>query len=321
MLTGNHPNIGEQQPEDRDEVHTNIHTNGQHKRNSVKAHSHNESHNDAHTPQQTQAQKVYYSKGWDNGERLHLSSLPSARSVSTSVDGFHDGRSGSRSNTTVNSHTPLASDDATTRQITPIETSAGRSGMPTIQLLDIPSTNARVVTNSNSVVRTRTTSVECPTQTLIAPYVSKLPNHSIVRLVLEAQFNSVEILCSIDVLKMKSEFFHHLFSRPTQNDTQQSSHSLHLLRGGGGERWENSNGEDIENDGSTPLMQPDHPNHDCSDDQQTDCGGSSSRGEVVVVTVKIEEDYTFDAVAYLESLHDGRVLFKGEWNPCWARLR
>jgi hypothetical protein len=28
----------------------------------------------------------------------------------------------------------------------------------------------------------------------------------------------------------------------------------------------------------------------------------------------------YEAAAYLESLHEGRALFRGEWNFCWARL-
>ena len=28
----------------------------------------------------------------------------------------------------------------------------------------------------------------------------------------------------------------------------------------------------------------------------------------------------FEAAAFLESLHEGRALLKGDWNLCWARL-
>lgn len=35
----------------------------------------------------------------------------------------------------------------------------------------------------------------------------------------------------------------------------------------------------------------------------------------------LNEYSPFEAAAFLESLHEGRTLFKGEWNMCWARLR
>jgi hypothetical protein len=36
--------------------------------------------------------------------------------------------------------------------------------------------------------------------------------------------------------------------------------------------------------------------------------------------ITINEESPFEAAAFLESLHEGRTLFKGEWNVCWARL-
>jgi hypothetical protein len=35
----------------------------------------------------------------------------------------------------------------------------------------------------------------------------------------------------------------------------------------------------------------------------------------------VPESSPFEAAAYLESLHEGRALFRGDWNLCWARLR
>ena len=35
----------------------------------------------------------------------------------------------------------------------------------------------------------------------------------------------------------------------------------------------------------------------------------------------IPEVSPFEAAAFIESLHEGRQLCKGEWNYCWARLR
>ena len=34
----------------------------------------------------------------------------------------------------------------------------------------------------------------------------------------------------------------------------------------------------------------------------------------------VAESLPYEAAAYLESLHEGRALFRGEWNFCWARL-
>lgn len=35
----------------------------------------------------------------------------------------------------------------------------------------------------------------------------------------------------------------------------------------------------------------------------------------------IPEVSPFEAAAFIESLHEGRQVCKGEWNYCWARLR
>jgi hypothetical protein len=37
--------------------------------------------------------------------------------------------------------------------------------------------------------------------------------------------------------------------------------------------------------------------------------------------IVVPESSPFEAAAYLESLHEGRALFRGDWNLCWARLR
>lgn len=36
--------------------------------------------------------------------------------------------------------------------------------------------------------------------------------------------------------------------------------------------------------------------------------------------ITVFENLPYEAAAYLESLHEGRALFRGEWNFCWARL-
>jgi hypothetical protein len=37
--------------------------------------------------------------------------------------------------------------------------------------------------------------------------------------------------------------------------------------------------------------------------------------------IVVPELSPFEAAAYLESLHESRSMFRGEWNLCWARLR
>ncbi len=115
---------------------------------------------------------------------------------------------------------------------------------------------------------------------IVAPNVSKLSPHSAVEVRLQSNSESVAVLCSVDVLKMRSGFFHDVLNeqeknttnRPTSNTAGLSSHSPpnNIL-------WRE------------PIIIP--------------------------------EKTPFEAAAFLESLHEGRALFRGEWNYCWARLR
>jgi len=78
---------------------------------------------------------------------------------------------------------------------------------------------------------------------------------------------TVEVICSVDVLKMRSTFFHKLLCE--QDSARARGVALKEAR--------------------DPIILP--------------------------------ESSPFEAAAFLESLHEGRALFKGEWNLCWARLR
>ena len=104
---------------------------------------------------------------------------------------------------------------------------------------------------------------------IIAPNVGKLTRSSVIEIKLNSINESVTVLCSIDVLKMRSGFFHDVLREREENLNMSNSKNLESLR------------EPI----SIPEISP------------------------------------FEAAAYLESLHEGRALFKGEWNMCWARLR
>lgn len=109
---------------------------------------------------------------------------------------------------------------------------------------------------------------------IVAPNVSKLSPHSAVEVRLQSTTECVAILCSVDVLKMRSGFFHDVLCE------QESA--------------KNTRGEEAQEVNPNILW----------------------RDPVVV-----PENSPFEAAAYLESLHEGRALFRGEWNFCWARLR
>jgi hypothetical protein len=65
--------------------------------------------------------------------------------------------------------------------------------------------------------------------------------------------------------------------------------------------------------------------HDLLEEQERDKPLSSSsalgNGSIWREPITINEMSPFEAAAFLESLHEGRSLFKGEWNYSWARLR
>lgn len=110
---------------------------------------------------------------------------------------------------------------------------------------------------------------------IVAPNVSKLSPHSAVEVRLQSSNECVAVLCSVDVLKMRSGFFHDVLC-------------------------EQENSRDQRGNGDTPEVNP----------------NVLWREAIVVPEVS-----PFEAAAYLESLHEGRALFRGEWNFCWARLR
>ena len=104
---------------------------------------------------------------------------------------------------------------------------------------------------------------------IIAPNVGKLSRNSVIEIKLNSINETVAVLCSIDVLKMRSGFFHDVLREREENLSMSNAKNFESIR------------EPI----SIPEISP------------------------------------FEAAAYLESLHEGRALFKGEWNMCWARLR
>lgn len=104
---------------------------------------------------------------------------------------------------------------------------------------------------------------------IIAPNVSKLSPRSVVEIRLQSTNECVAILCSVDVLKMRSSFFYEVLNEQEDNRAYGSREQHDIWR--------------------HPLLIP--------------------------------ETSPFEAAAFLESLHEGRSVFKGDWVYCWARLR
>ena len=104
---------------------------------------------------------------------------------------------------------------------------------------------------------------------IVAPNVSKLSPRSVVEIRLQSASECVAILCSVDVLKMRSVFFYEVLN-----------------------------------------AQEDHKS-----------SGSHEQNDIWREPLVIPESSPFEAAAFLESLHEGRSLFKGDWVYCWARLR
>lgn len=106
---------------------------------------------------------------------------------------------------------------------------------------------------------------------IVAPNVGKLSRNSTIEIKLNSTSEIVTVCCAIDVLKMRSGFFHD------------------ILR----EREETAA---LANPNAKAVLSVRDP-------------------------IAIPDASPYEAAAYLESLHEGRSLFKGEWNMSWARLR
>lgn len=115
---------------------------------------------------------------------------------------------------------------------------------------------------------------------IVAPNVSKLSPHSAVEVRLQSSTESVAVLCSVDVLKMRSGFFHDILNEQEKSAAGRAAGT-----------------------NTVPL------NH------------SMQSNILWRDPIVIPEASPFEAAAFLESLHEGRTLFRGEWNYCWARLR
>ncbi len=105
---------------------------------------------------------------------------------------------------------------------------------------------------------------------IVAPNVSKLSPQSVIEVRLQSLNESVAVLCSVDVLKMRSGFFHQVLAEQERHRVNKSV--------------------------------------------------TSSCDNIWREPITIPETSPYEAAAFLESLHEGRAISKGEWNYCWTRL-
>ena len=155
---------------------------------------------------------------------------------------------------------------------------------------------------------------------VMAPNVARLSASSMVRVEVNTLHERGVIMCAIDVLKMKAIYFHELItsflsgdaSCPSDDDRSVNSHpSLRLDR-------------------AAPSISSNHctaASTECAVNKgaHSHCTfiGKAIVDDEVVLTIQLnlQEEALFEVVSFLESLHDGKTLFRGAWNACWARLR
>lgn len=140
----------------------------------------------------------------------------------------------------------------------------------------VPETSASTASVSSSGGKSSSNPEMVPGEPrIVAPNVGKLSPQSVVEVRLQSVGEVVAVLCAVDVLKMRSGFFHQVLAEQEKNRSC-----------------------------NTPLS----------------ISSSASSVGIWREPVTIPEVSPFEAAAFLESLHEGRSLFKGEWNACWARL-
>lgn len=177
----------------------------------------------------------------------------------------------------------------TTRETTPASQSSSVASSFVPPSYDHSSNNSNPINFINNNAPPEHTSIMRPLTgeaRIVAPNVSKLSPHSAVEVRLQSNSESVAVLCSVDVLKMRSGFFHDVLN------------------------------EQEKNNGGPP------PNIHTRNANNTTTNHSPPHNNILWrEPIIIPEKTPFEAAAFLESLHEGRALFRGEWNYCWARLR
>lgn len=148
-------------------------------------------------------------------------------------------------------------------------------------------------TNSHSHSQSLTSS-SSSTNRIIAPNVSKLSPSSVVAIKIKSQHEEATVMCSVDVLKMRSGYFLQLLERQERTRT------------------------------TTMLSPPTPAAHGQQSQQQVQIQpplDTMSSCHLWRERLETEDASPFEAAAFLESLHESRTAYAGEWNQCWARLR
>lgn len=137
---------------------------------------------------------------------------------------------------------------------------------------------------------------------IVAPNVSKLSPYSAVEVRISSTVDNVAVLCSVDVLKMRSGFFYDILCE--QEHQQELAAIKYITRTSSPHLRHNI--EDSKNEENLlPIKTP------CSEPN------IMWRDSIVVPG----DNAPYDTAAFLESLHEGKSLYRGEWNFCWAKLR
>lgn len=153
---------------------------------------------------------------------------------------------------------------------------------------------------------------------IVAPNVSKLSPFSAVEVRLQSSTDMVAVLCSVDVLKMRSGFFHDILTEQ-ENQLPPPPLGRPQLTNGGSSGNSSING----NNSNNQAMSGSNGNATGMIGLTTNNGnnGGVLQGNMLWRDpILIPEQSPYEAAAFLESLHEGRALFRGEWNLCWARL-
>lgn len=166
---------------------------------------------------------------------------------------------------------------------------------------------------------------------------------SAVEIKLQNKHECVAVLCSVDVLKMRSGHFHDLLNEQERirlqqqtvtnntyyNSTQYNFHPNSPLNNLNNK---NQDAQTSQPPGATPapgqngvtnregvgnnnLLSTTSPSPPQS--TSTSNGSSSLLWRQPIIMI---ETSPFEAAAFLESLHEGKAFAKGEWNSTWARL-
>lgn len=149
---------------------------------------------------------------------------------------------------------------------------------------------------------------------IVAPNVSKLSPASAVEVRLQSTNETVSVLCAVDVLKMRSAFFLDVLTEQERKNQQKAFNQTH-----GNAMLMSSNSNSAPSTFSTVYNGHNNGVHVSMSTNNTTT--NNNNGIMWREAIIISESSPFEAAAFLESLHEGRMIFRNEWNLCWAKLR